>query len=310
MKYRFKHIAEYAVLRSIAALVRVLPYRAALFVGWLNAWLFFHVFHFRVKKAVSRINEVFGDRFTRREMKNIAWLSWRNIVFSGIEMIRLDKITLNWINSISDYQHFMDVLTKHSKTGKGGIIAVPHMGSWELAAVGCHLYKIPIFTIAARQKNPLTNRYMNELRRSPGIDTLARGSGTMKEVLRKLRKGGMLAILPDVRMRTEGLSVPFLGAKANVGKGMASFAKHTGTPIFPCIITRIGWARHKMEIHDPIWPDENLNKKDDINRMTHSVLKIFDETIQKDPDQWFWYNSRWILDPLKEKSGASSQNSE
>lgn len=296
--YRFKHISEYLALRTIAALVNVLPYRAALFVGWLNAWTAFYLCRFRVKEAKSRIRSVFKDRFSEHEINRIAWQSWRNIVFSAIELIRLKKMTLNWIESVSDCRPVINILTKHFQTGRGAIIACPHMGSWEVAGVTCHLYGIPVFNIAARQKNPLTNDYLDKLRRSPGIETIARGSGAMKEVMQKLKAGKMLAILPDVRMPVEGIRVPFLGGEANVGKGMAMFARHVDIPVFPCIVTRHGWGRHKIKIFDPIWPDNSLDKNEDIRRITETVMSIFDDAVQGDPGQWFWFNKRWILDPL------------
>jgi lauroyl/myristoyl acyltransferase len=32
--------------------------------------------------------------------------------------------------------------------------------------------------------------------------------------------------------------------------------------------------------------------------MTQQVLTIVEEAIRADPGQWFWYNKRWILDPV------------
>ena len=37
MRYRLKHIFEYAVLRSVIGLVTVVPYRVALGLGWVIA---------------------------------------------------------------------------------------------------------------------------------------------------------------------------------------------------------------------------------------------------------------------------------
>ena len=120
----------------------------------------------------------------------------------------------------------------------------------------------------------------------------------MKIVLQKLRDGKALAILPDVRMPVKSISVPFLGGEANLGKGMALFARHADVPIFPFIMTRQGWARHKIDAFAPIRPDKNLSKEEDIKRMTIAVIKIIDEAIHRAPEQWFWFNKRWVLDPL------------
>ena len=116
----------------------------------------------------------------------------------------------------------------------------------------------------------------------------------------------MLAIVPDVRMRTEGVIVPFLGGKANVGRGMAMFARHADVPIFPCIVTRHGWTRHKIIIHEPIFPNHSLGRNEDIPRMTQTVMEIIEKAIREEPEQWFWFNKRWILDPVKEKADRAT----
>ena len=298
MKYRPKHIVEYGAVKALALLLNALPYRAALLVGWCVAWLGFHVVRFRVAMAESRIRSVFGDRFSARQVRRIAWLSWRNIVFNGVEMIRVAKMTGEWVKRVTDCGAAMRVLQAHGQTGRGAVIAVPHMGNWDMAAVTCHFHGLSMFSVAAQQKNPLTNAYLNRLRGSFGNAILARGSGVMREVLRKLRAGQFLAILPDVRMTSEGVRVPFLGGEANLGTGMALFARHAGVPIFPGIVRRESWARQTMRLYPPIQPDKSLDKDDDVRRMTRCVMQIIEEEIRQDPSQWFWFNKRWILDPL------------
>jgi KDO2-lipid IV(A) lauroyltransferase len=297
MRYRFKHVAEYAALRIAACVLNALPYRLALGAAWPLAWLAFHVARFRVPQARSRIRQVFGDRLGPGGEDRLAWLAWRGVVFTAVEALRLPRVTRRWTSAVSDHGEFIRVLSAHAATGRGAVIACPHAGSWELAAVTCCLAGMPIFTVAARQKNPLADAYLNRLRASPGIVSIARGSGAMKEALRRLRDGGMLAILPDVRAASGGLPIPFLGGAASIGRGMASFASHAGVPIFPCVVFREGWSRHRIAIHDPVLPDPNADREEDLRRMTVAVFRVFDDAIRQRPEQWFWFNKRWVLDP-------------
>jgi len=32
--------------------------------------------------------------------------------------------------------------------------------------------------------------------------------------------------------------------------------------------------------------------------MTAAVLSEIERAIRQDPGQWFWYNRRWVLDPV------------
>lgn len=294
LRYRL----EYAGLRFLAALLDCLPYRAALAVAWWHAALAHVVLRFGVREARRRIRFVFGDALDERAVRRIAWISWRNLLFTGTETIKNRIITLPWLDERYTNHDYVRVLRDHVATGKGAVLAVPHMGSWETAAVACHLNGIPIFSVAAAQKNPLTDAFLNDLRRRPGIVTIARGSGAIKEIIRKLKAGGVLAILPDVRMRTPGVPVPFLGGQANIGEGMAAFARQAGVPIFPAAVRRRGWTRQDPVIYPPIWPDPALPKDEDIRRMTLAVMAIVEDHIRREPEQWFWYNRRWILDPI------------
>jgi Kdo2-lipid IVA lauroyltransferase/acyltransferase len=298
LPYRPKHIVEFAAVWAFAGLMRCLPYRAALSVGWCVAWIAHRLVRYRVDMARARIRSVLGPDLSTNEVQRIAWLSWRNIVFTAIEMLRVSRITRTWLDRHSDAEEAVEIFSRHTATGKGAVIACPHMGNWELAAVNSHFHNIPVFSIAAAQKNPLVDRYWNDLRRAPGIETFARGSGLMKQVIRNLRAGRLLAILPDVRVRTEGLPIPFLGGTANLGAGMALFARQCEVPIFPVIVTRIGWARHRVTVHPLIYPDLALTKEQDFTRMTTAVMTIIEAAIRRQPEQWFWFNKRWVLDPL------------
>jgi KDO2-lipid IV(A) lauroyltransferase len=173
------------------------------------------------------------------------------------------------------------------------------MGSWELAGTACQVHGLPIFQIAARQKNPYVDPYWHQLRSRGGTDdTVMRGSGAIRGVLRRLCDGQLLAILPDLRSRDEGFAVPFLGGTANIGRGMGLFARRTGVPIFIGIAPRHSWARLTFQVLDLIRPDPSLDKRADAERMTREVLATIDRVIRENPEQWFWFNKRWILDPL------------
>lgn len=300
MTVRASHLVEYAALRTAAAVVNLMPYRLALSFAHPVALAAFNVCRFRTEEARRRIRSVFGDGFfSPEDVTAIARQSWLNVFYGAVEMMLAGRMSRRWIDAVLDGNEGLLRLKAHADTGRGAIIACPHMGNWELAAVACHRYEIPIFTIAARQKNPFVDRYLNSLRRKPGIVTVARGAGTMKDVLRHLREGRFLAILPDVRMRSGGLPVPFLGGQAAIGKGMGLFARHAQVPVFPCLCLRTGRGRHRLEAGEPLWPDNSLGKEDDVRRLTETVLAGVEKAIRIDPGQWFWFNKRWVLDPIE-----------
>jgi KDO2-lipid IV(A) lauroyltransferase len=298
MKHRPKHIIEYVLLRGLLGIVNILPLRLAMSVGWLIGRFFFHVLRFRRAKAESRLKQVFGDRFTAQERKRIAWLSFRNICFSAVEAARFGKLTPEKLQRMPLYTGITAMQEIYRKNG-AFIFSIAHMGNWDLGGVACKLAGIPVFSIARRQKNPLTDDLLNEIRNTTGMDVVLNDSTVLRNVVRRLKAGEVLAILPDVRSSAEALSIDFLGGKANLGAGAALFAQMAHCPIYPVALIRRGWTRHECTLFDPIFPDPALDKKDDWQRMMQKLVSIFDAEIRAHPEQYFWFNKRWVLDPIR-----------
>ena len=63
----------------------------------------------------------------------------------------------------------------------------------------------------------------------------------------------------------------------------------------PSCALRVGWERHRWRFFEPIWPDPSLDKEADWKRMTQLVMDRFDHLIRENPDQYFWFNKRWVL---------------
>lgn len=302
MKNRPKHVFEYVMLRGLLRIVNILPRRVALAVGWLIGAFFFYVLRFRTVEAQRRLKEVFGERFSAKERRRIAWLSFRNICFNAVEAALYGKLTLETLQRMPLYTGIAAMQEIYKKNG-AFIFATAHMGNWELGGVACKLAGIPVFSIARRQKNPLTDNLLNKIRNTTGMDVVLNDATVLKNVVRRLKAGEVLAILPDVRSATEALSIDFLGGKANLGAGAALFAQMTGCPIYPIALIRLGWTRHEAKVFDPITPDPSLDRNADRQRIMQTLVSIFDAEIHAHPEQYFWFNKRWVLDPV---SGAGT----
>lgn len=300
MIHRPKHIAEYVLLRGLLAIVNVLPLRLALAVGWLLGALFFYVLRFRAAEAQRRLTEVFGDRFTVKERRRIAWLSFRNICFNAVEAARFHKLTPEQMRRMPLYRSIEKVHSAYKQNGPL-IVATAHMGNWDLAGVASKLDGLPIFSIARRQKNPLTDELLNKMRNATGMEVVLNDSRVLQNVVRQLKKGGVLAILPDVRSRTEALAIDFLGGQANLGAGAALFAQMANCPIYPVVLIRRGWTQHDCQVFEPIAPDPALDRNADRQQMMQRLVSIFDAEIRAHPEQYFWFNKRWVLDPIKKE---------
>lgn len=307
MKYRAKHIVEYVALRGVQTIVNILPYRVALSLGAGLSWIAFTLVRWRVENAKNRIREVFGDDMPASEVRRIASLSMRYMFFNAVDVMRTASWTQEKLIKHSNYQDAFDKLKKQVADGRGAISALPHMGSWELGAVAASIFDTPMFVIYGEQRNPLFNKLMTQLRTATGTEAISREDKSLfKKVVRNLKNGKILAMTNDLRSKTKGLPVQFLGKEANLVQGMALFAWQAGVPVIPMVAYREGWTQHRLLAFDPIEPDPALDKREDWIRMTQLVMSVYETEIRKRPEQYFWYNKRWILDPFISEAAPPS----
>ena len=156
---------------------------------------------------------------------------------------------------------------------------------------------VPLFAIAAKQRNPYIDAWMNR-QYGDGLDVVERGSArTMVEIKSRLERGQCFAILPDLRVPQKDVQVPFLNGVANVSHGGASFATAVGAPVVVAIMRREK-GMHVFDHLATLRPDPSKNRKEDSVRITRETMALLDAAIKKTPEFWFWYNKRWILQPV------------
>lgn len=296
MAHRPKHILEYAALRFFVGLAGWLPLRAALGLAWILAALSFLLMRRRVAEAQRRLRQVFGPDTPASQLKRWAWLSWRNLFFNVMEVARAPRAgmepTVQHLDT-GDLARFLDL----QRTSGGFVLAVCHMGNWELAGYAVRHLGLPLFVMMRGQSNPLVSLYLNRVREHFNVGAIERHQA-LGSIVKRIKAGEIFTILPDIRAKTEDSSVvvPFLGHPAHLMGGMALFARLANRPIVTCITTRQGWTRHVWEFQEPLYPDPALHRDEDILRLTTEVAARFDQAIRQHPDQYFWYNKRWVLD--------------
>ncbi len=305
---RVKHIVEYAALRAVVGVLGRLPYRAALGLMWGFAWIGHYIVRHRRAEARRRIRAVLGAAVPEARVRRIAWISWRNLCFNAVEMARFPRLSDRWLERHTDFRE-MERGRDLQRAGRGAVVAVPHAGNWDLAGVVASRIGYPIFFIARRQKNPLADAWINRMRAATGARTVLNDAHLLRGVIRHLREGRFMAILPDVRVRRGGIRVPFLNGVAYWGRGAAAFARQAGVAVYPVICRREGWTRHVLQTFEAIAPDPSLDEDADVERITRRVAETLDRAILETPEQYFWYNKRWVLDPPDPPPGRSESRS-
>ncbi len=307
-QHSLKHRLEYGLFWLSGAVFARLPYRAALLLGWGLAGIGHYLFRYRVDLAHARIREVFPTA-SPAQVRRIAWLSWRHLVFNLVDICRMKRMDQAWLRRhMVDYESAAARIREYlAYLGSGGAVGLSiHMGCVEMIARAIQQLGVDVFVIVKTQKNLLVDRQLNAMRGSTGITCIPQGAGLYKQVFRRLRRGGVLSVLNDIRAASGGIAVDFLGRQVSVSPGGLVFAKKTGVPVLAAFVVREGWTRHRLHLFPPICPDDRLPLDEDVKRMTQSAFDIFDQAVRAYPEQWFWYNKNWILAPARQNPASAA----
>ena len=295
MKYKPAHVAEYAAVRAACGLLAALPHRAALALAWGPVRLAWALNGKLRAQTRRRLRQALGPEKSDAELDRVAWLAFRNLAFTAVEGMRLPGIRREWVDRHMDLAE-VELVHQELKKGRGFIVAVPHMGNWELAGIALQSQGVSLMTLVRRQKNPLMNAWLNRVRMGTGVEAIDTKSREVAGVSKKLNEGNkVLAILPDVRAKAGGVKVRYLGTETEVPAGVAHYAHEADVPVYTAEVVRTGWTKHGWRKTGSVAPDRALPPAEDRRRIMQYVMDRFEESVRAHPENYFWFNRRWVL---------------
>ncbi len=290
---RLRHLVEYAAVRGGLAAASALPYGVALAWGEGVARLLFAL-GWRRSEAERRIREVLGPQ---TDPERIARAALRSFLWSLVDAVYAPRRSAQWVRRHLHPEgeaHLRQALAE----GRGAILAVPHLGSWEMAGMLGPLFGYRIIALVARQRNPLVDRHIIAWRGRLGVEVVPRGGIAARRILRALSEGAVLAMPVDVRSPRIGVRVRFLGREANLAEGLGFFAAASGAPVLPCAVWRTSRIDHVARVWPAVPMEGKPGRGEWSQRLLQAVLDVLTPVILERPEQYFWYNRRWVLEPL------------
>lgn len=217
---------------------------------------------------------------------------------------------------LGEYPHFKtichDHLERHFETvmnwdvadyraGKRcGIFVTAHVGNWELAGAAAGRHGIPISVIYAPSQNPLIDRMLRRRREALGCRLVSLEEGA-RPLMRELGEGRSIGLVVDAR-DDDGVPIPFFGLDKMTTLAPARLALRFDGDLIPVRVERLGDARFRLIVHEPIRPDPALaSDKDRAVQMMRDLNRRFEQWIRERPQQWLCIKRAWAkdLDPAR-----------
>ncbi|WP_328680053.1 phosphatidylinositol mannoside acyltransferase [Streptomyces sp. NBC_00322] len=189
-------------------------------------------------------------------------------------------------------------LTDGLASGRGVILALPHLANWDLAGVWVtRTLGVPFTTVAERLKpETLYDRFV-AYRESLGMEVLPHTGGSAFGTLaRRLRSGGLVCLVADRDLSASGVEVKYFGESARMPAGPAMLAQQTGALLLPVTLWYDEAPLMRGQIHPPVEVPETGTKDEKTSSMTQALADAYATGIAEHPEDWHMLQRLWLAD--------------
>ena len=193
------------------------------------------------------------------------------------------------------------------EAGRGAILALPHMGNWDVAG---HFMAINGYRLAAvaEQLRPraVFEQFLRH-REALGMKivplTADRRAG--QEIGELLLQNWLVALVADRDLTGRGVDVEMFGATRKLPAGPALLSIKTGSPLLccPCYTTEEGWT---CWIGEPLQVEATGDTRTDVAALTRLLAAGFERGIAAKPVDWHMFQPAWEDVPAPSVAEPSS----
>jgi phosphatidylinositol dimannoside acyltransferase len=189
-----------------------------------------------------------------------------------------------------------DHLRRAMAAGRGVVMALPHIGSWEWGGMCLALDGYPMTSVAEKIEPPELFEYFIDQRQGMGLKIVGLGEGSTAAVLHTLRAGGLVGLLCDRDIGSSGVAVDFFGEVTTFPAGPATLAIRAGAVLVTAVVYSGPGRHHTGQISAPIDTGRHGSLRDDVARVTQDIANHLEAFIRTTPEQWHLFQPNWPSD--------------
>jgi lauroyl/myristoyl acyltransferase len=174
-----------------------------------------------------------------------------------------------------------------ASAGRGAILTLPHMGSWDVAGAMAGIWGYRMAAVAETFPGSL-NDVVVETRSLHGLEIIPLDRSALRSINAVLDDNGMVALLCDLP-HGPGAEVRFFGRRAVVPSGPAAIACRRQVPLVPVYSRRTDSRRYHIHVDPPIEPpaEDRCRGREGAAELMQRVIDRFEGFIREHPDQWY-----------------------
>jgi phosphatidylinositol dimannoside acyltransferase len=170
--------------------------------------------------------------------------------------------------------------------GKGVIVALPHIGSWEWGGALVARLGFPMTAIAEELEPPELFQWFVDQRQAVGLIIEPLDHNAAKRISQTLRAGGLVGLLCDRDIVGDGITADLLGRSTSIPAGPAMLALRTDAELIAGVVYSGPGNQHCVHIVGPIDTERQANLRSDVMRVTQNLADTLSDLIRRTPEQW------------------------
>ena len=160
----------------------------------------------------------------------------------------------------------LQYLVEGIAAGKGVIMALPHVGSWEYGGAFLATQDLPMTSVAERIEPPELFEFFVEQRADMGLTIVPLDGSSGGAIVSTLRRGGLVGLLCDRDLNGTGVEVQFFGERTTMPAGPATLALRTGATLVTGAVYSGPGNDHRGIVDPPIDTTRQGSLRSDVAR--------------------------------------------
>ena len=251
----------------------------------------------RGKRPLVRTNlrRVLGPQPSDAALEQLvtkAFVSYANYWVESARVVALRSDQIESTFTIEGFERFRLEMAK----GRGVVIVLPHVGSWEYGGRWLAQQGYPMTTVGELLEPPELFEWFTSQRGALGLTVMPPGPGTTVRLLDTLRAGRVVGLLADRDLVGNGVAVEFFGEKTTLPGGPALLALRSGAPLMTCAIYQRPGGRYHAIMQPPLDSTRTGPMRQDVQRLTEDAARALEHLIRVSPEQWHLFQPNWPSD--------------
>jgi KDO2-lipid IV(A) lauroyltransferase len=260
------------LLRIIARLPLPLIHAIGTIVGWS---------YFGTGRMARRTRTNVAASGIARDESELKTIVRRSMTESGKGMLEIiaiwlrpQKKILKWMRACHGWEHVEEAW----RDNRGIIFLTPHLGCFEITAQYYAAHR-PISVLYRPPRQAWLEPLIQSGRARGGIRLAPTTLMGVRELVKTLKKGGAIGILPDQNPgKNEGEWADFFGRPAYTMTLAHRLAQSTGAKVLLAFGERLSWGRGYVMHIEPL----------DADPTPAAINKAIEQLVRRKPEQYLW----------------------